>query len=86
MSALLREAIQKAKDAVAAEVKRAGVQSAARRLQALQLIDYKLERLAWHGSRRLLNDLRMLRRLLLGERERAAEQEQPQIEREMQKE
>jgi hypothetical protein len=39
---------------------------AARRLDALQLVTYKLERLHHHldGSRRLLNDLRMLRRVL----------------------
>ena len=73
---LLRDAIQIAKNAVADEVKRSGVQDAGRRLQALQLVNYRLERLAWHidGSRRLLNDLRMLRRLLLGESERSAEQ------------
>jgi hypothetical protein len=42
---------------------------AARRLDALQLVDYKLERLGYHfaASRRLLNDLGLLRRLLLRE-------------------
>jgi hypothetical protein len=40
-----------------------------RRLDALHLADYKLQQLASHlvGSARILNDLRMLRRLLLKE-------------------
>lgn len=68
---LLREAIQKAKSAVEAEVIRAGSERARRRLEALQLVTYKLDRLGWHvdGSHRLLNDLRTLRRLLLRERQ-----------------
>ncbi len=67
---LLREAIETAKKSVAQESARATEEAAQRRLEALQLIAYKLDRLAWHvdGSRRLLNDLRMLKRLLLGER------------------
>lgn len=42
----------------------------ARRKEALQLVAYKLETLAQHmaTSRRILNDLRTLRRLLLEER------------------
>jgi hypothetical protein len=66
---LLREAIETAKISVAHESERANEEAASRRLEALQLIAYKLDRLAWHvdGSRRLLNDLRMLKRLLLGE-------------------
>ena len=68
---LLRDSIETAKKAVAQESGRATEEAAVRRLEALQLIGYKLERLAWHidGSRRLLNDLRMLKRLLLGERQ-----------------
>ena len=40
--------------------------TATRRVHALQLVSFKLERLRHHldGSRRALNDLRMLRRLL----------------------
>ena len=74
---LLREAIEVAKKAVEQEKARAG--SDARRLEALQLVAYKLDRLAWHmdGSRRLLNDLRTLRRLLLGERPGLARPEEP---------
>jgi len=68
---LLREAIEKAQNAVTVEARRARSESAERRVEALQLVAYKLDRLAWHvdGSRRLLNDLRTLRRLLLRERQ-----------------
>ena len=68
---LLREAIETAKKSVAQESERASEEAAPRRLEALQLIAYKLDRLAWHvdGSRRLLNDLRKLKRLLMGERQ-----------------
>jgi len=66
---LLREAIDVAKKAVEQEKARTG-SDALRRLEALQLVGYKLDRLGWHmdSSRRLLKDLRMLRRLLLGAR------------------
>jgi hypothetical protein len=69
--ALLREAIETAKRSVAQESERAREEAATRRIEALQLIAYKLDRLACHvdASRRLLNDLRMLKRLLLGERQ-----------------
>jgi molecular chaperone GrpE (heat shock protein) len=72
---LLRQAIETARAAVAMEKRRAQAEDARRRIEALQLVAYKLERLASHtdSSRRLLNDLRTLRRLLLNEREEAAE-------------
>jgi hypothetical protein len=43
--------------------------AAARRKAALELVSYKLTRLSAHmtASRRILNDLQMLRRVLLGE-------------------
>jgi hypothetical protein len=46
-----------------------------RRTEALQLVNYKLDQLKSHltTSARLLNDLRVLRRLLLGERQRDAD-------------
>ena len=68
--ALLREAIEKARCDVAAECERAQREGAQRQLEALQLAAYKRERLAWHmqSGHRQLNDLRTLRRLLLGER------------------
>lgn len=67
---LLREAIETSKKAVESQALAAQAEDALRRLEALQLVAYKLDRLAWHidGSRRILNDLRTLRRLLLGER------------------
>ena len=69
---LLREAIETSKKSVDALALAARSEGAARRIEALQLVAYKLDRLAWHidGSRRILNDLRTLRRLLLGERRR----------------
>jgi len=69
-TALLRDAIETSKKSVDAHVLAAQAEGAARRLEALRLVAYKLDRLAWHidGSRRILNDLRTLRRLLLGER------------------
>jgi hypothetical protein len=68
---LLAEALEEAVCAIQHEkAVAAGTQSAERRLQALRLIDYKLNQLREHlsASRRILNDLRTLRRLLLGER------------------
>ena len=72
---LLREAVQSAKDAVEEESARAGSGDAARRLEALRLVTYKLDRLAGHvsASHRLLQDLRTLRRLLRGERQNVEE-------------
>jgi hypothetical protein len=51
--------------------------SASRQMDALQLVDYKLQRLGEHlrCGRRLLNDLRTLRRLLNGDRSPAAGRE-----------
>jgi len=67
---LLRETIQTTEIEIQKEVVRAKSERAERRLQALQLVTYKLERLGRHidTSHRLLNDLRTLRRLLLDER------------------
>lgn len=69
---LLADAVEESQAEIAEELAQArgdGV-PAARRADALQLVAYKLERLAGHArsSRRLLNDLRTLRRLLLDER------------------
>ena len=49
-------------------------ETAGRRLDALRLVDYKLIQLEHHltAAGRLLNDLRALRRLLLGERDGAS--------------
>ena len=64
---LLLDAIQEAQQEVAEDLAQAQNNGAARRVQALLLVTHKLERLSFHisRSRRLLNDLRMLRRLLL---------------------
>ncbi|MGA2435392.1 MAG: hypothetical protein ABSG25_08905 [Bryobacteraceae bacterium] len=64
---LLAEAIEEAQRDVEADL---GRDQPERRLQALQLVSYNLAKLSMHmgTSRRLLNDLRTLRRLLLGER------------------
>ena len=70
--ALLREVIQKTKKTVEADATIASSEGAVRGLEALRLVVYKLDRLAWHidASHRILNDLRTLRRLLLDERPR----------------
>ena len=69
---LLLEAVQEARGEIREDLSLARREGngAARRLEALQLVAYKLERLEHHtrSSARLLNDLRTLRRLLLGER------------------
>jgi hypothetical protein len=72
---LLREALQEARSAIEQDIALAEGEGAGRRREALQIVGYKLERLAHHvgASRRLLNDLRTLRRLLLSEREAAPE-------------
>jgi hypothetical protein len=66
---LLGEAVRQARDEVAHDVEKAQAEGASRQVQALQLVAWKLERLETHlaSSRHLLNDLRRLRRLLLGE-------------------
>lgn len=65
--ALLEEAVEEARKDVESEAARAQPE---RRLQALQLVGYNLAKLSVHvgTSRRILNDLRSLRRLLLQER------------------
>jgi len=66
----LLEATREAKDQIETEILRATNPQLARRKQALQLVNYKLDKLSSHiaASRRILNDLRTLRRLLLEER------------------
>lgn len=66
---LLLETVRQARDEVAQDVERARAERAGRQVEALQLVVWKLERLETHlaSSQHLLNDLRRLRRLLLGE-------------------
>ena len=68
---MLSQAIDDAACQIDADIREATANGATRRLEALQLAAYKLARLRGHfvASRRLLNDLRTLRRLLLGERD-----------------
>jgi hypothetical protein len=66
----LLEATREAQDQIKMEILRAASPQLARRKQALQLVNYKLDKLTAHitASRRILNDLRLLRRLLLEDR------------------
>jgi hypothetical protein len=64
--ALLESAIHDSVAEVKLEIERASDEDQARRLEALALALYKLEQLTVHvgKSRRILNDLRTIRRLL----------------------
>ena len=66
----LLEATREAQSQIGTEILRAASPQLARRKQALQLVNYKLDKLSSHiaASRHILNDLRTLRRLLLEER------------------
>lgn len=67
---LLAEAVAEAKSEIEEEIVVATTQMSYRRVQALRMVDYNLEKLKKHlsGSSRTLNDLRSLRRILLEER------------------
>jgi hypothetical protein len=67
---LLGQQVQEVRESVHEDITAAE----GRRLDALRIVDLKLTQLDQHlaASRRALNDLRALRRLLLGEREGAA--------------
>ncbi len=67
---LLVEAIAEAKQEIATDIGAAEQSKSDRRMQALQVVQVKLDQLERHlqTSSRLLNDLRTLRRLLLDER------------------
>jgi hypothetical protein len=69
--ALLADAIEEARQDVDADIAVAIAEGAERRTEALQLVSYNLAKLTLHisTSRRILNDLRTLRRLLLAERQ-----------------
>ena len=66
---LLLEAAQEAKGQVESDLRRAIEPELERRRQGLQLVIHKLTQLASHlsASRRILGDLRMLRRVLTTE-------------------
>ena len=67
--ALLAATIEEVRVEIDSEIAFSTSDEAARRREALELVSYKLTRLSAHmtSSRRILNDLRMLRRVLLGE-------------------
>jgi hypothetical protein len=68
--ALLADSLDEARRDVEAEIAAAEREGAERRKEALLLVSYNLAKLNLHitTSRRILNDLRSLRRLLLAER------------------
>jgi hypothetical protein len=67
---LLLETLEQVRKDVDTDIDVAHRSEVERREEALRLVAHKLERLSFHvtRSRRLLNDLRLLRRLLLEER------------------
>jgi len=67
---LLAKAVEEALAEVEADIALASDAEAGRRKEALQLVRFHLGKLSGHmtSSRRILNDLRTLRRLLLEER------------------
>ena len=75
--AMLAEALDEARREVEADIAGAERDHADRRKQALLLVSYNLAKLNLHitSSRRILNDLRTLRRLLLAERGLAVEEQ-----------
>lgn len=67
---LLSEVIADARQAVESDLQAASATAATRRVDALRIASYNLQKLELHVGRsvRILNDLRLLRRLLLEER------------------
>ena len=76
---LLSETVTETKRDIDADIQRESNGNTSRRLEALRIASYSLERLDSHlnRSRRILNDLRTLRRLLFQERTSVA-QKKPQ--------
>ncbi|MCC7176008.1 MAG: hypothetical protein IT159_12495 [Bryobacterales bacterium] len=74
---LLLEAIEETRRDVGADIRLSAGPGGERRAQALQLVALNLNKLSVHvtKSRRILNDLRSLRRLLLEERKALSEAE-----------
>ena len=68
---LLAQQVEDVRRGLGEDIARSTGNGASRRLDALRLVDYKLHQLDEHlaKSRRILNDLRVLRRLLMAERE-----------------
>jgi hypothetical protein len=76
--ALLREALEEAKQTADNDILAETQSKTPRRIDALRIVVYKLDKLDKHvkASCRLLNDLRSLRRLLLEERAGGVAQQQ----------
>jgi hypothetical protein len=68
---LLAETIEEVLKEVEGAIESAAAENQPRRIEALRLVYHNLTKLSGHmtSSRRILNDLRTLRRLLLAERE-----------------
>ena len=77
---LLAESLDEARRDVEAEIALADREGADRRKEALLLVSYNLAKLHLHitTSRRILNDLRTLRRLLLAQRRGIVLEEEPE--------
>lgn len=71
---LLAAEVANVRQGVHDDIIEAGKEGAGRQLDALRLVDFKLGQLAHHlaTSSRLLNDLTMLRRVLLGDADSGA--------------
>jgi hypothetical protein len=65
---LLGKQVGEVREGIVSDIARAEDEGATRQVDALRLVDYKLGQLQTHlaASSRVLNDLRALRRLLLG--------------------
>jgi hypothetical protein len=72
---LLSETLTEAKRDIEGDIATQAGSQPPRRIEALRLVLYKLDKLEQHvkAGRRVLNDLRTLRRLLLQEREQTTE-------------
>jgi hypothetical protein len=81
--ALLSEAVAEARQEIENDAQRERSLSESRRMDALRMALYSLEKLELHITRssRILNDLRTLRRLLFSERINASASEEPQAQR-----
>ncbi len=67
---ILAEAVTEAKRDIEEDVQRESKSNSSRRFEAMRIAAYNVEKLEFHvnRSRRILNDLRSLRRLLFAER------------------
>ena len=72
---LLVSQVEEVRRDIQTDIADAEREQATRRIDALQVVDYKLKQLEQYlgASRRILNDLRMLRRLLLADGETSAD-------------